>query len=188
MKSIKILILLGILSFQANYLSAQSHKTKSKEEKKIEKQEAKEEAKKLEEACWHELYALFENKDIVFQGESFSGEQVESDINFVRIYGDSAIIQFADGIGGWQNGIGGYTFTGWIDNYKLGKKKPGKAIDLRITIIIKPGQGFRGPFTIGINALSFDSARIIIGIQAGYMYGFIRSNADAYILTGNIPN
>lgn len=188
MKLLRFLVL-TVLILNINYLFAQKDdKAKSKEQKKIEKQKAKEEAKKLEEAQWHELFALFENKDIVFQGEMIDGFAVDSDINFIRIYGDSAIVQFANGIGGWQNGIGGITITGWIDNYKLGKKKPGKAIDLRITIILKRGQGFWGPLTIGINALSFDSARIIIGVRGGYMYGFIRSNEDAFIFTGNTPN
>lgn len=192
MKKLRIILSI-ILVFGIQSIYSQESEVKTKEQKKIEKEKAKAYANKQEDVQWHSLKTLFDQKNIVFRGQLISGQNgsttVDPKINFVIINGNNATIQFANGIGGGPNGIGGITVEGNIDTYKVSAKKVGKAINVDITVKPKLGQGVRGgPINISINAFSFDSARLTLGGQSGSMQGEIVNPKEAKIYKGNTPN
>lgn len=186
-----ILSLILIFGIQSTY--SQEAETKTKEQKKIEKQKAKEEAKKLEEAQWYQLKQVIDDKQFVFMGNIINSTNgtttLDPRINFVSIQGDQAVVQFASGFGGNQNGIGGYTVEGLLDNYVVKAKKVGKEININLIVVPKAGQGVRSqPLNLNIIAFSFDSARLQIGGTTAFMQGEIKTPADAKIFKGNTPN
>jgi len=188
MKQLMILIIAAITVIGTQTTVAQDNTNLTKEQKKAEKKKLKEEAKAQETAEWEELKTLFVKKDIVFMGNVINGTTVDPKINFIKIVGDNAIIQFANGFGGGANVIGGITLDGIVDTYKLSAAKPGKEISLTMTIRTRPGQGVGGgPVNVMLSAFSYNSARISIG-TGGFMDGEISSNEDARIFEGNRPN
>ena len=185
MKKILLLAIVVILSAGIQKSFAQE-KNVTKSEKKAQKQ-------KFEDAQWNQLKQIIDDKQFVFRGNILNSTKgtttLNPKINFVSIQGDRALVQMASGFGGGQNGIGGYTIDGLIENYSVKTKGVGKGININFTVMPRVGQGVDSqPINININAFSFDSARLSIGSGSTSMQGDISTNADAKIFEGNTPN
>ncbi len=185
MKNLFLVLLIAILSTGFQSVFAQE-KTMTKSEKKLEKQ-------KQEEAQWYQLKQIIDDKQFVFKGNIINTTNgtttLDPRINFVSIQGDKAVVQFASGFGGGQNGIGGYTVDGLVENYVVKAKKVGKGINVNLVVVPRVGQGVRSqPLNLSFTAFSFDSARLQIGGGSSFMQGEISKNADAKIFEGNSPN
>ncbi|NOY51002.1 MAG: DUF4251 domain-containing protein [Chlorobi bacterium] len=183
---IKVLIFGLLVAFAWNTIEAQT--TLSKAQRKKERENAKAIKEKNEEAEWQLLKKKIEDKDFVFTGKTINGQSLDPKINFLYISDNDAVIQFANGFGGGLNGIGGITVKGVIDKYRVSAKKPGKAINVVITIRPNLGQGVRGPINFNLSAYSFGSASLGIDSNISMMLGEIRSYADSKIFVGNTLN
>lgn len=187
MKKLGIIFVLFIFFGSQNAYN-QNSEPKSKDQKKLEKQNQKEAKKKQGEAEWYQLKEFLEDTNFVFQGELFSGETIDPKINFVAINKNHAVIQFSNGFGGGQNGIGGFTIDGIIEKYQVKSNKVGKAISIDITIMPRQGSGVSGLVTVILSAFSYDSVRLNINSKVGVMEGQIKSEEDSKIFKGNTPN
>lgn len=187
MKKLGIIIILFIFFGSQNAYN-QNSEPKTKDQKKLEKQNQKAAKKKQAEAEWYLLKDFLEDTNFVFQGELFSGGSIDPKINFVVIKKDQAVIQFANGFGGGQNGIGGFTIDGIIEKYQVKSNKVGKAISVDITVMPRQGSGFGGPVNVILSAFSYDSVRLNINSKVGVMEGKIKREEDSKIFKGNTPN
>jgi len=183
MKNLILVILVIILGSGFQNSFAQE---KTKAEKKAEQQ-------KIDEANWYQLKQMIDDKQFVFKGmiiNSTNGTTtLDPRINFVSIEGENAVVQFASGFGGNQNGIGGYTVEGTVDNYVVKAKKVGKGINVNLVVVPRVGQGVRSqPLNLNFTAFSFDSARLQIGGTTAFMQGEIAKPDEAKIFKGNTPN
>lgn len=180
------LILLIVILGSGLQTTFAQEKTMSKEEIKLDQQ-------KQEDVEWYQLKQIIDDKQFVFKGRILNTTNgtttLDPRINFVSIQGDNAVVQIASGFGGGQNGIGGYTVDGIIENYVVKAKKVGKAIIVNLVVIPRAGQGVRSqPLNVSFTAFSYDSARMEIGSTGGFMQGEISKIGEAKIFEGNTPN
>ena len=183
MKKLLLVLILTALGIGLQSIFAQET---SANKTKTEKQQ-------MEETQWHQLKQIIDDKQFVFKGRILNTTNgtttLDPRINFVSIQGDKAVVQISSGYGGGQNGIGGYTVDGNVENYVVKAKKVGKAININFVVVPRVGQGVRSqPINISITAFSFDSARLEIGSAGGFMQGEISKPLDAKVIKGNSPN
>lgn len=164
------------------------------QEKEMTRTDKKAQQKKHEEADWLLLKKMLEDKVFIFKANILNTQDgtvtLDPRINFLLVNGDNeGTLQMANGYGGGQNGIGGYTVNAVVENYKLTAKKIGKAINVNFILMPRVGQGvISQPLNVSITAFSFDSVRLSIGSGRSFLQGEIVKTEDAKIFKGNTPN
>lgn len=134
MKAIYIII---ITFFLANGLSAQENTqqdqtTKSKKEKKAEK-----EALQLKQ--FEDTFALLNGKKFVLEADFLVTDKgdrisVTSNLNFIMVDSNMAVIQVGKNVGVGGNGIGGRTAKGNITSWQVDKNEKKKSFNVRMSV------------------------------------------------------
>lgn len=124
------LILVSGLSAQEN--TPQDQATKSKKEKKAEKEA-------LQAKQFEETFALLNSKRFVLEADFLVTERgdrisVSSNLNFIMVDSNMAVIQIGGNVGVGNNGVGGTTAKGTITSWQIDKNEKKKSFNIRINI------------------------------------------------------
>ena len=132
----KVFILV-IALFLANTLSAQENTpqeqaTKSKKEKKAEKEA-------MQTKQFEETYAMLNGKQFVLEADYLAdakGQQisVNSNLNFILVDSNTAVIQVGKNVGVGANGVGGRTAKGKITSYQFDKNDKKKSFNIQMNV------------------------------------------------------
>ncbi len=138
-----VLLVAGLLVAPA--VEAQTQTLTKKEKRHLEQMRRKKEKTKQREAAHAYYLQLLKKKYFVFQADYLTDTRgnafiLSPDINFMRVSGDSTVLQFGfDNVIGW-NGVGGITVRGTLFHYQVQEGKKGSGINLRTDVqIIGPG-------------------------------------------------
>jgi hypothetical protein len=134
MKKIYIIIvalfLVSRLSAQEN--TPQDQSTKSKKEKKAEKEA-------LQAKQFDETFAMLNRKKFVLEADFLvtgKGERISvtSNLNFIMVDSNLAVIQVGKNVGVGGNGVGGTTAKGAITSWQLDRNEKKKSFNIQINV------------------------------------------------------
>lgn len=138
----KKLIVLSVIFFLAIGAYCQTEvKTDKKTAKAEAKEQKKEEKQKKKQLLAEITKQMVESQRFVLEASFLlnrQGEQVSVDsrINFIIVDSTDVTFQFANGIGGGFNSIGGATFDGKITKYQFNKVEKKKYTVYNISLVI----------------------------------------------------
>jgi len=134
MKTIFILITAFFLTIglSAQENTPQDQATKSKKEKKAEKEA-------LQVKQFEETFALLNGKKFVLEADFLVTDKgdrisVTSNLNFIMVDSNMAVIQVGQNVGVGGNGIGGRTAKGNITSWQVDKNDKKKSFNVRMSI------------------------------------------------------
>jgi ATPase subunit of ABC transporter with duplicated ATPase domains len=124
------LIFVSGLSAQEN--TPQDQATKSKKEKKAEKEA-------LQAKQFEETFALLNSKRFVLEADFLVTDygdriSVTSNLNFIMVDSNMAVIQVGRNVGIGGNGVGGTTAKGTITSWQIDKNEKKKSFNIRMNI------------------------------------------------------
>lgn len=151
MKKVAIILFALAMGLSVNYAMAQqirNHVLEVRMENHIDKREAKKSNKKAQKAQlaaqeYAEARKILEERDFVMEANKVSMPDgtslaVFSDVNYLMMKGENAIVQFNPGISGGPNGMGGITLEGRVMDLRQTEDKRGNVI-LKYTVFSTAG-------------------------------------------------
>jgi hypothetical protein len=113
--------------------------TGSAQQSKLTKEEKKELRKKEVETSYNNLDSLLNSRRFILAADFLQGRSgeriiVNSTLNFVKVIGETGILQVGSNTGIGYNGLGGVTAEGSIANWQLDKNGKNHTISLRFSI------------------------------------------------------
>lgn len=127
-----IVALFLVIGLSAQENTTQNEGTKSKKEKKAEK-----EAMQMKQ--FEELFAMLNGKKFVLEADYLvTGTRerisVTSNLNFIMVDSNMAVIQVGKNVGVGGNGVGGTTAKGTITSWQIDKNEKKKSFNIRMSI------------------------------------------------------
>ena len=193
MKTAILLLSALIVSFvfSPQYGLAQESTTSEKEQRKLEKEKKKQE-KEAAALVDREMYAqMLQNKQFVFMANTLAGDAgrtfpVTPKFNFLVVYDEQVVFQFAfDGVVGW-NGIGGITMKGEIEDYRF---DPGKNINkpMKVNARVKANTQWGKPyFTLTVFGEGYANITMTVKGATINMSGQLVSLEESDVYIGNV--
>ncbi len=161
-----------------------------REAKKIERKKRKEEKKKKDMEQRLKYAKMLREKHFVFKANRLIGPRGESflvtpSINFLAVNDSIAVFQFGfEGVVGW-NGVGGFTYEGYLQNYRF---NPGKRRNSALSADSRVRSTFGGGTAyFNVSVMDNGSATLNITMPSGVtlrMTGDVVSLKDANIYKG----
>jgi len=184
MKYISKILLVSMFSFFVLFLSAQDDTNmNSRQKRKAEKEKQKKEKEEKDAADWLIYQQLAANGTFVIQFDRIVNTPVSKRLNFMYINGDRVVLQYVTNSYWSENGLGGTTYDGTINNYKyIPSKKKNKPIYITFDMTSKFNQQ---QLNVSITIYGGGAAQISLGGGSAYVYGTITHIEDANINMGN---
>lgn len=188
MKPINLFILAIFLStFVITAIGQNDSGKLSRKQRKAEKEKLKKEKEEKENAQWAVLQSIAKNKRFVAQLDHISdmktGQMItlNSRLNFIAVSGDKVVIQFETNTYLANNGLGGLTIDGTINDYKYTPpKNDNKPIVISFNVTSK--QAFRG-YNVSISVSKGGITNVSMGATPN-IYGTFLTPEDANINMG----
>ncbi len=183
MKYTVSILLLGVFLFSSILSNAQEDaKLTEKQQRKAKKEKAKKEKEEKEAADWIIYQKLAEDQTYVIQFDKIGINPVSKRLNFLYANGEDITIQFETATWASENGLGGKTISGTINNYKYSPpKKKNKPIFINFDITSKFNQK---NYNISITVFSGGTALISFGGGISDINGTFLPIEDASINMG----
>jgi len=182
---------LSLLIFSSQQIFSQESKAENKSlTKKLEKEKKKQEKEAAALAERQKYAEMLQDKYFVFMANTLAGDagatySVTPKFNFLGVYGETAVFQFAfDGIVGW-NGIGGITLTGEVEDYQFDPGKNSKK-PMRVTGKMKSSTHWGRPyFTLTVFGGGYASITMTVKGGTINMDGQIVEPEDSGVYQGS---
>ncbi len=168
---------------------AQTQTLTKKEKRHLEQLRRKKEKTKQREASHAYYLQLVQKKYFVFEADYLTDTRGNSfilspDINFMKVTGDSVVLQFGfDNLIGW-NGVGGITVRGTLYHYQVQEGKKNSGINVRTDMRII-GPGLPPHITLYVSDDGTGQLTIVTGDGTQLtLYGRVMSPDEATIFQG----
>lgn len=165
--------------------NAQQNRGETRQERKArEKQEQIDQYEKAKQMILDSSYVIPFDRVLSRHGELYTG--IRRQANYLKVEGDTAILQFRSGHAMWSgfNGLGGYTLKGRIINMEISEKENKHRLFITFTI----SGNLRNTVAISLNG-SNDAAVDISHPQYGRvesLRGEVEAPGQTKLVEGNV--